>query len=193
MTRTQYYTATAIDGYIADPDNSLDWLFEVAAEPGDRFDRFMDGVGAIAMGATTYEWVLAHDRVADRPEEWLRWYGRRPCWVFSHHDLPGVPGVDIRFVQGDVRPVHAEMVEAAGGRNVWLVGGGELVAAFADQGLLDDIVLGVAPVTLGAGAPLLPRRLTGGRLRLTGVEQIDQFAYLTYEVRNGSSDDQAGT
>jgi riboflavin biosynthesis pyrimidine reductase len=65
---------------------------------------------------------------------------------------------------------------------VWLVGGGELVGAFADQGLLDEIILGVAPVTLGGGAPVLPRRLPSSRLRLSGVEQVGPFAYLTYAV-----------
>lgn len=185
MTKTQYYTATTIDGYIADPDDSLDWLFEVETDLGDRFERFMGKVGALAMGATTYKWVLAHEQMMKKPEEWRRWYGQRPCWVFTHQDLPVVPGADIRFVRGDVQPVHAQMVAAAGGRNVWLVGGGELVGAFADQGLLDEIVLGVAPVALGAGAPVLPRRLTGGRLRLTGVDHADQFAFLTYEVRKG--------
>ena len=188
MTRTQYYTAATVDGYIADADNSLEWLFEVESEAGDRFERFIEGVGAFAMGATTYAWVHAHERLADRPEEWRRWYGGRPCWVFTHHDLPEVPGADIRFVRGDVRPVHREMTAAADGRNLWLVGGGDLVGQFADHGLLDEIVLGVAPVTLGAGAPVLPRRLTGGRLRLAAVEQAGQLAYLTYEVGNGSTD-----
>ena len=53
---------------------------------------------------------------------------------------------------------------------------------FADHGLLDELLVGVAPVTLGAGAPLLPRRLTSGRLTLNSVEQVGQFAYLTYSV-----------
>jgi dihydrofolate reductase len=192
VTRTQYYTATTVDGFLADEGNSLDWLFEVESEPGAEFERFIAGIGAMAMGATTYRWVLEHEKVVERPEEWRRYYGDRPCWVFTHQEgLPVVPGADIRFVRGDVRPVHAEMVAAVRdgsdrsrgyGENVWLLGGGELVGQFADAGLLDEIILGVAPVTLGAGAPLLPRRLGGGRLRLTGVEQAGQFAYLTYEV-----------
>jgi dihydrofolate reductase len=74
------------------------------------------------------------------------------------------------------------MRAAAGDRNIWLVGGGELVGQFADAGLLDEIIAGVAPVTLGAGAPLLPRRLLSDRLTLTSVRQEHQFAYLTYEV-----------
>lgn len=187
VTRTQFYTGTSADGFIADDGGSIDWMTEVVTEPGEEFARFMAGVGAMAMGATTYRWVLEHEGVVERPEEWRRWYGERPCWVFTHQeDLPVVPGVDIRFVRGDVRPVHAEMAAAAragsDGDNVWLVGGGELVGTFADAGLLDEIILGVAPVTLGAGAPLLPRRLDAGRLRLTEVERVDQFVYLTYDV-----------
>lgn len=189
MTKTQYYTATSMDGFIAAPGDSLDWLFEVESEPGGQFDAFMAGVGAFAMGATTYRWVLEHENLLERPEEWRKWYAHRPCWVFTHRDdLPAVPGADIRFVSGDVRPVHEAMVAAADGGNVWLVGGGELAGAFADEGLLDEIIVGVAPVTLGAGAPLLPRRLGASRLRLKEVERADQFVYLTYELRGAGGD-----
>ena len=97
-----------------------------------------------------------------------------------------MPGVDVQFVRGDVRPVHEAMTAAAGGKNIWLVGGGELVGQFADAGLLDEIIAGVAPVTLGAGAPLLPRRIESSRLTLTSVKQVHQFAYLTYEVSKPS-------
>lgn len=183
--KTQYYTATSVDGFIADEHNSLDWLFEVTSR-GDRFAPFFAGVGAFAMGARTYEWVLEHERVLEQPEKWQGWYGDVPCWVFTHRTLPVVPGASVSFVSGDVRPVHAAMTSAAGGRNVWLVGGGELVGAFADAGLLDEVILGVAPVTLGAGAPVLPRRLPASVLSLAKVEQDGQFAYLTYTVRRES-------
>ncbi len=182
MTRTRYYTATSIDGYIADERHSLDWLFEADSGGDDRFGRFFADVGAFAMGASTYEWMIGHENLLAEPDKWPGWYGDRPAWVFTHRDLPRVPGVDLTFVHGDVAPVHAAMVAAAGGRDIWLVGGGELVGAFADAGLLDEIILGVAPVTLGAGAPLLPRRLTTGRLELTDLERFGQFANLTYRV-----------
>lgn len=126
MTKTQYYTATSADGFIADPDNSLDWLFEVDRSGPDRFTTFFGGVGAMCMGATTYEWVLGHDRLLERPDAWQAYYGDTPCWVFSHRDLPAIPGANLRFVSGDVGPVHTDMITAAGGANVWLVGGGEL-------------------------------------------------------------------
>ncbi len=182
MTKTQYFTATSIDGFIADENNSLDWLFEADSSGNERFGAFFAGIGAFAMGATTYEWVLEHDRLLDQPEKWHGWYGDIPAWVFTHRDLPSIPGADLTFVRGGVRPVHEAMVAAAGDRNLWLVGGGELVGQFADHGLLDEMILGVAPVTLGAGAPVLPRRLLSSQLTLTSVEQIAQFVYLTYAV-----------
>lgn len=180
--KTQYYTATTIDGFIADDDNSLDWLFQVESESGSQFTSFFANVGAFAMGATTYEWILQHENALAEPKKWHDWYQDMPCWVFTHRELPAVPTGNIKFVSGDVGPVYEEMVKAAAGRNIWLVGGGELVGTFADRGLLDEIILGVAPVTLGSGAPLLPRRLPSSRLRLTNVEQADQFVYLTYSV-----------
>jgi dihydrofolate reductase len=182
VTRTQYFTATSIDGFIADEHNSLDWLFEADSKGNDRFDLFFDGVGAFAMGATTYEWVLAHERLLEQPDRWRDWYGEVPAWVFTHRDLPRLPGANVAVVSGDVRPVHEAMVTSARGKNIWLVGGGDLVGQFADHGLLDELILGVAPVTLGAGAPVLPRRLLSSRLTLSSVEQVAQFAYLTYAV-----------
>ena len=180
MSKTQYYTATSIDGFIADEHNSLDWLLTIS-DSHDRFTGFFAEVGAMAMGSTTYEWVLEHEQLLEHPDKWTNYYGDRPTWVFTSRDLPAIPGAALSFVSGDVAPVHKAMTAAAGQRNIWLVGGGELVGQFADQGLLDEITLGVAPVTLAAGAPVLPRRLTG-RLRLTTADRGEAFAYLTYEV-----------
>lgn len=180
MGRTQYYTATTLDGYLADPDHRLDWLFEVESERAheDRFGRFFAQVGAFAMGASTYRWILDHQEVAN----WREWYGDTPAWVFTHRELPTPPGARVRFVSGDVRPVHEAMRRTAGGRNIWLVGGGELVGRFADHGLLHELLLDLVPVTLGAGAPLLPRRILSSRLRLADLERNGQFVHLRYAV-----------
>ncbi len=186
MAVTQYYTAASLDGFIADEHNSLDWLFEAdraAGDQPDHFGAFFAAVGAFAMGATTYEWVLDHERLLDEPHKWDDTYGGVPAWVFTHRDLPRIRDADVRFVSGAVATVHAEMTQAAGDRNVWLVGGGDLVGQFADQGLLDEVVVTVAPVTLGAGAPLLPRRLTG--LRLESVRAVGAFAELRYGLPRG--------
>jgi dihydrofolate reductase len=185
--RTRYYTATSVDGFIADAHNNLEWLIKQPRRDSERFEGFLAEVGALIMGANTYQWILN----AGEDRFWHDYYGDRPCWVFTHRELPGILGADVQFVRGDVRPVHRDAVTGACGRDLWLVGGGELVGKFADADLLDQVLLGVAPVTLGEGAPLLPRRLVG-RLELTGVARNGGFAELTYAVhpagaRHGSS------
>jgi dihydrofolate reductase len=80
--------------------------------------------------------------------------------------LPKVAGADIQFVRGDVRPIHAAMRTAAGGKNIWIVGGGDLAGQFWEQGLLDELIVTIASVTLGSGLPLLPRAITKPPLRL---------------------------
>jgi dihydrofolate reductase len=103
--------------------------------------------------------------------------------VFSSRRQPPIPGADIRFASGDVRPVHQQMLAAAKGRNVWLVGGGGLVGQFHDAGLLDEIIVQVGSVTLGAGKQLLPRKITSPPLKLVSVRQVGTgFAELRYEV-----------
>ncbi|WP_433827992.1 dihydrofolate reductase family protein [Actinoplanes sp. CA-015351] len=182
MAKTQYYTATSIDGFIADKSNSLDWLFEVDEGTANPFGEFFAGVGAFAMGATTYEWVLKNDNLLEEPENWHDMYGDVPCWVFTHRDLPPVPDANVFMISGDVRRVHEAMLVAAQGKNVWLAGGGNLVSQFVDLGLLDEIILGIAPAILGEGAPLLRSKLLMDDLILTGVREVGQFAYLTYAV-----------
>ena len=76
--------------------------------------------------------------------------------MFTHRELPRIPGIDLTFVQGDVRTVHDAIVAAVPGQNIWVVGGGDLVGQFDDAGLLDEIRLGVTPVTLGAGPRCSP-------------------------------------
>ena len=176
MTRTTYYTATTLDGFIADEHDSLDWLFvQDIDEAGPmNYTEFIAGIGALVMGATTYEWVVAH--LADSGEAWPY---DMPAWVVSHRELSGVDGADVRFHAGDVAPLHAEMATAAGGKDLWVVGGGDLAGQFADAGLLDEVVVSIAPVTLGVGRPIFPRRFD---LRMTELAQNGAFACVRYEV-----------
>jgi dihydrofolate reductase len=172
MTRTTYYTASSLDGFVADAHNSLDWLLrqDIDDDGPLNYGDFVSGIGAVVMGSTTYQWILAHQ--ADS------WPYEVPAWVMTSRDLPRVDG-DIRVARGDVRPVHAEMMAAADGRDLWVVGGGDLAGQFADAGLLDELVVALAPVTLGAGAPLLPRPLD---LRLEEVARNRAFACARYSV-----------
>lgn len=180
--KTQYYTATSLDGFIATLDDSLEWLFPLGNLADTGYSAFIREVGALAMGSSTYEWMLRHvvGPAASSPGPWPY---VQPTWVFTTRSLPAVPGADIRFARGDVRPIHAEMVRAANGKNVRIVGGGELVGQFHDHGLLDEIIAQVGSVTLGSGKPLLPRPITNPPLRLISARAMgDGFAELRYEV-----------
>jgi dihydrofolate reductase len=180
VSRTQYYTATTLDGFIADPDNSLEWLFTRARDEAGHgnYGDFIAEVGALAMGSTTYEWILDHEFAGKDRAEW-KWPYVMPGWVFTHRTLTVVPGANIEFVSGDVAPVHEKMVEAAAGKNVWIVGGGDLVGQFADLDLLDEVIVSIAPVTLGAGAPLLARRV---ELELEDVGRNGDFVSARFSV-----------
>ena len=178
---TQYLAATSIDGYIADEHDDLGWLFQFdgpsEAEDANPYDSFITEVGPLAMGATTYEWIRKHD-----PGTWA--YGDRPTWVFTHHELEPIAGANLLFTADDVAKVHADMVAAAGGKNIWLVGGGDLVGQFLDHDLLDEIWVSIAPVTLGRGAPLLPRRHIKPMTLLSATPARNRtFVHLRYSLR----------
>jgi dihydrofolate reductase len=180
--KTQYYTAASLDGFIATVNDSLEWLFPLGDIADTSYPAFIKDVGAIAMGSATYEWMLRHvvAPAAGPPQPWPY---RQPAWIFTSRTLPAAPGADIRWARGDVRPVHAEMMRAAGGRNIWIVGGGELAGQFHDHGLLDELFVQVGSVTLGAGKPLLPRAITGPPLRLISVRAVGTgFAELHYQL-----------
>ena len=180
MPLTQYYTATTLDGFIAGPDDSLEWLFtrEQDHEGPLNYAAFIADVGALAMGSTTYEWVVDHE-FADKAQADWKWPYEVPSWVFTHRELTVVPEAPVTFTSDPVETVHARMVEAAGGKNVWIVGGGDLVGQFADAGLLDEVIVYLAPVTLGAGKPLLPRNL---ELRLEETARNGDFVTARYAV-----------
>jgi dihydrofolate reductase len=193
VTKTQYYCAASLDGYIAEADDSLAWLLNYdgsfeddGVEQGPRgeggaFERFYEGVGALISGATTYEFVLDH---LAEDDEWP--YKGKPCWVLSSRDLPVPKGdeVDVRIVNAKVAHLYDQLITAAGERNLWIVGGGNVASQFADEGLLDEVLVTVVPVVLGAGKPLFDHRLPGDPMQLTGTRAFDTgMVELRYKIR----------
>lgn len=180
--KTIYYTATSLDGFLATETDSLDWLFPLVPFEETGFEAFIGEVGAIAMGSVTYDWILDHhsEPAAEASSAWVY---TQPSWIFSSRSLRRVEGGDLHFVSGDVRPVYEEMRAASGGKNLWIVGGGDLAGQFYDAGLLDEMVIQIGSVTLGMGKPLFPRRVTAPPLILKAVRQIGPgMAELRYEV-----------
>jgi dihydrofolate reductase len=186
MSKAVYYCAATLDGFIAEADDTLGWLmgyegsFEgEGAEPAKgAYDRFYEGVGALIMGSVTYEFVLRE------VPEWP--YKGKPAWILSSRDLPRPEGegVDVRIVTAEVPELYDEMIAAAGERDLWVVGGGNVVSQFADRGLLDEVHATVVPVVLGEGKPLFDRRVPGGAMQLLGTRTFDSgMVELRYEIR----------
>ena len=178
MTKTQYYVAASIDGFIADPEDRLDWLLQFGFDAfQEDYDAFIAQTGAMIMGARTYEFILG-----EGIDNWS--YDDTPCWVFTRKHLPEVPDANITFTEQDIEIVHAAAVEAARDKNVWLVGGGAVAAQFADRGLIDELILTVMPIVLGSGKRLLPLSAVTPPLERLSLKQFEMGAFeVVYRMR----------
>jgi dihydrofolate reductase len=188
VSRSQYYVASSLDGYIAEADDTLEWLLKYegsfegeGVEPvAGGYERYYEGVGALVMGSRTYEFILGE------LAEGGGWpYKGKAAWVLSSRDLSEPEGedVDVRITGARVSELYDEMIAAAGERDLWVVGGGNVASQFADEGLLDEVLVTVVPVVLGDGRPLFDRRLPRGAMRLTGTRPFDNgMVELRYEI-----------
>jgi dihydrofolate reductase len=188
MSLTRYYCAASLDGYIAEPDDSIDWLtgYEGSFEGADSdeeqagYESFYEGIGAVVMGSVTYEWILAH------AGGWP--YGGKPSWVLSSRELPQPEGdeVEVQVVDAPVADLIDEMLAAAGDRDLWIVGGGNVASQFADSDLLDRLEVTLVPVVLGSGKPLFDGPL-GRPMQLLAARTFSSgMVGLTFELRRGT-------
>ncbi len=162
MPERQLFIAQSLDGYIADDEGGVGWLEQAGGGEDYGYSEFYSRVGAVALGAATYEQLLS----------WGTWpYGDVPAWVFTHRQLAVPPDADVRFTDRPPGEVVAEMDEAAGERNVWLVGGAGVVAQWIDERLLDELILFVVPLLLGGGVRLFERT------KRTNVELVETKLY----------------
>ncbi|MGE2725242.1 dihydrofolate reductase family protein [Mycolicibacterium pulveris] len=149
---TVYYTASSLDGYIVDEADSLDWLTSRDIDEAGPFNynTFIESIGAIVMGSATYEWI-----VKNQPGQWMY---EQPGWVLTSRPHIIAEGHPVQTFHGDVAELHPKLVAAAVGKDVWVVGGGDVAAQFVAEGLIDEMVVSYAPCTLGAGSRVLPIR-----------------------------------
>jgi len=149
---TVYFTASSLDGYIVDESESLDWLTSRAVDADGPFgyQAFAKSVGALVMGSATYEWV-----VDNHPGDWMY---EQPSWVATHRPQIIVDGHPVQTFDGDLADLHPKLVSAAAGKDVWVVGGGDVAAQFVTAGLIDEMIVTYAPCSLGGGSRVLPIR-----------------------------------
>ncbi len=149
---TVYFTASSLDGYIVDEHRSLDWLTTRSIDVDGPFGyrAFEKTVGALVMGSATYEWL-----VVNQPGSWMY---SQPSWVLTRRPEVVISGHPVRVFSGDVSELHRDLVDAAGDRHVWIVGGGDTARQFVAAGLVDEMVVSYAPCSLGGGSRVLPAR-----------------------------------
>jgi len=166
--RVRLFIAASLDGYIAGPKGGIDWLFH---DQDYGYTDFLTSVDTVLMGRRSYEASL-------RLGEWPRRLG---LWVFTRNpeafDHP-------RFHFTDAKPAQVvARIRKARGKDLWLLGGGALVGAFLDAGLVDQIVIAIHPLVLGRGIPLFPEGTRRTALRLTGSRAYESgLVMLTYAV-----------
>lgn len=171
MRRVRLFIATSLDGYIAGPNESLDWLF---TDEDYGYDAFIEGVDVLAMGRKTFENVL-------QLGEWP--YDGKRTFVFSRS---ANPPLDPRVTYTSLSPAEwLTQRSAEAGQDLWVVGGGELIGAFLDAFLVDEITVAMHPVVLGGGIPFIPAGTHRHALRLVSQRAWPSgLVQLTYVVQH---------
>ncbi len=166
------YIAASLDGYIAKLDGSVEWLNDVEGDGGDNgYAAFYDTIGTVVMGRLTYDVVL------ELAEEFI--YKDKPCYVMSrsqHLEDPHVIFTD------EAVDTLIPRLKASAEKDIWLVGGGQLVQLFLEKQLIDIIHITIIPKVLGEGIELFPKGTIPSTFRLKYAQQMGQMVTIVYEV-----------
>jgi dihydrofolate reductase len=169
------HIAASADGYIARPDGDLQWLTSRPAP--ERFygmNAFMKSIDTKVLGRKTYEASL---RLGANFST-----GSRTI-VFSRHSPSTDVPSGVEFANGAIGPFVSRLREQSG-KDIWLMGGGDIIASFLDEQAIDEFVISVVPVFIGEGIPLIARRHRHVPLDLLSSERFeDGLVQLRYRVR----------
>ncbi|MGV3491080.1 MAG: dihydrofolate reductase family protein [Devosia sp.] len=163
MARIIGYIATSLDGYIAEPKETLDWLTQRTDMPLGEFDYnlFIKRIRTVVMGRATYDWMARQDM------EWP--YKEQRCIVVTSRPLPApIAAVEVR---SNIDALVAEL-RALDDGDVWMLGGGQLQMAFIERGALDEIEVYMVSQLLGGGAKLFPPTGFRQSLKLLSVNAL---------------------
>lgn len=174
MARIVGYIAASLDGFIADENEGLDWLYKAEAELGEHhYDRFIEGIRTIVMGRSTYDWL------ARSGMDWA--YGRQRVLVVTSRPIDSPMGA--LETRSDIEALIAELRGLDDG-DVWMLGGGRLQMAFIERDALDEIEVYLASAIIGGGSPLFPPTGHKATLRLLSAKSLGPgMARLHYSFR----------
>jgi dihydrofolate reductase len=169
------HIATSADGYIARPDGGIEWLTDRPAPKGFYgLPKFIRTVDAKILGRRTFDLSVKMG---------TRFSAKDVHYVFSRRPAPRSVPAGVHFVTQPI-DAFAKQLRAESGKNVWMMGGGELIASFLDAGAIDEFVISVVPTFIGDGIPLIAPRRRDVKLRLLSVKRFpDGVVQLHYQVR----------
>ena len=172
------HIGTSADGYIARPDGDLEWLTSRPAPKGFYgMNAFMKSIDTKVLGRKTYDVSRRMGAKFDSSDRHI---------VFSRHPPPADAPSGVEFVSEAIGPFMGRLREQTG-KDVWLMGGGDLIASFLDAGAIDEFVITVAPVFIGEGIPLIARRHRNVPLDLLSSERFENgVVQLHYGVIEGT-------
>lgn len=167
------FIAPSLDGYIARKDESLDWLMKIEGDGDNGYGAFYDSVDTVVLGRKTYDWVLEHVE-GEFP------YNDKACYIFTRGEAQ--KHENIHFVNEDITEFTTSLKKQPG-KNIWVVGGGELIQLFLKEKCIDELIITVAPVIIGNGIPLFHEGDYELELELKNVQRFNQFVELHYIVK----------
>lgn len=183
MADIKLFIATSLDGFIARENGSLDWLpgsdpnAEVKPTPEDTppndggYGDFIATIDVVVMGRSTYEEILGFG--VDWP------YGDCSCFVVTTNNDYKTK-TENTTVLNSINPLNIEKVKNASNKNVWIVGGGQIITEFLNHNAIDKMTLSVFSIILGKGIPLFPNIPLEQKFNLQTTEVFDGFVNLVY-------------
>lgn len=175
MSNVVLYIAQSLDGFIAKPDNNIDWLTSVPPSvKGDYgYTELINSIDTIIMGRKTYEVILAMQ------EDWM--YKGKTSYIVSSNQHLKIKAPDTHLYNGDLK-LLVDTIKQKSGKDIWLIGGGELITGFINADLIDKMIITIVPKIIGEGIPLFAPIPKESVWQLVNVESFETgLVNLTYE------------
>ena len=164
MPKIKLYIATTIDGYIARSNGDFDWLtdYPITSESDYGYNEFYNSIGTVIMGANTYHSILSMD------VEWA--YKDKDCYVITRNE--NIRNPHIKLITDDVIE-SIKSLKGKSNKDIWLVGGGQIVSLLLTHNLLDEIIITTVPILLGSGIPLFPQSFVSSNWKISSIKKYD--------------------
>lgn len=163
-----FYGCITMDGYLADKNNNLDWLYQTGAIEETGYESFYKSMDITIMGKRTFNEIENTENIGSL-------YATTKNYVFTHAESLSARG----FI-----PINCDVVEFVKqidmNKNIWIVGGNTILAPLLDNDIIDNMIIQIAPVLLGKGIPLFSQKEVLKRFYLKEVKKYGQFAELVY-------------